>query len=72
MFSSENIQYVYNFHETDLYVNACRGAFRGEHPQWSFFAKIQKSFIADVLLGWKYVSGISFMVEKVYRMSPFV
>ena len=34
--------------------------------------KSQKAFIADVLFGCKYVSGISFIVEKVYRMSLFV
>ena len=37
-----------------------------------FLRKPRKSFIADVHLGSKYVSGISFIVEKVYRMSILV
>ena len=32
----------------------------------------EKSFIVDVRMGSKYVSGITFTVEKVYRMSIFV
>ena len=32
----------------------------------------KKNFILDVRLGSKYASGISFTVEKVYRMSVFV
>ena len=28
IFYSENIQYVYNFYGTGLYVNVCRGVFR--------------------------------------------
>ena len=33
--------------------------------------KSQKTFIVDVLLGSKYASGVSFTVEKVYRVSLF-
>ena len=34
---------------------------------WSFFEKLQKSFIVDAWLGSKYVSGIGFTILKVYR-----
>ena len=51
VFYSKNIQYAYNFYGTDL--NVCRG--------------VGKSFIVDAGLGSKYVSGIGFTVEKVYR-----
>ena len=40
--------------------------------QRMFFAKITKSFIADVRLGSIYASGFGFTVEKVYRMSTFI
>ena len=52
----------YNIYGADLYVNVRGGEFR----------KLQKSFVVDVPLGPKYASGISFTVEKVYRMSIFV
>ena len=38
----------------------------------AFLRKSQKSFIVDVRLGSKYASGISFIVEKVCRMSILV
>ena len=53
---------IYNFYGTDL--NVWRGVFR---TQSNFFVKITKSFIVDARLGSKYVSGIGFTVEKVYR-----
>ena len=62
VFYSKNIQYAYNFYGTDL--NVWRGVFR---TQSNFFVKITKSFIVDARLGSKYVSGIGFTVEKVYR-----
>ena len=66
-FYCKNIQYVYNFYGTELYVNVCRCVFRTQ-PNTNggdSFQKTQESFIADVWLGSKYASGIDFIVEKV-------
>ena len=67
VFYSKNIQYAYNFYETDL--NICRGVFRAQSNIYggASLRKSQKSFIVDARLGSKYVSGIGFTVEKVYR-----
>ena len=56
---------------TDLYVIVCRGAFRGQQNicGGGSLKILQKDFIIDVQMGSKYVSGITFTVEKVYRMS---
>ena len=67
VFYSKNIQYAYNFYGTDL--NVCRGVFRTRSNIYggASLRKSQKSFIVDARLGSKYVSGIGFTVEKVYR-----
>ena len=67
VFYSKNIQYAYNFYGTDL--NVCRGVFRTQSNIYdgAFLRKSQKSFIVDARLGSKYISGISFTVEKVYK-----
>ena len=59
---SENIQYSYNFYGTDLYVNVRRSVFRIHSNIYNgtSLRKSKNSFIADVLLGSKYLSGISF------------
>ena len=57
-------QYGYNFCETDMYVNVCRGVFRTQSN--IFDGKSQKSFTIDVRLDSKYYSGIGFTAEKVY------
>ena len=56
---------------TDLYVIVCRGAFRAQQNicGGASLKILQKDFIIDVQMGSKYVSGITFTVEKVYRMS---
>ena len=74
IFYSENTQYVYNLYGTNLYVNACRVVFRTQSKIYrgDSLRKSQKIFIADVILGSKYASGISFTVEKVYSVSLFV
>ena len=74
LYLHQNIQYLYNFCGTDLYVNVCRGVIK---TQWNIYAgvslsKSQESFIVDVQLGSKYASGIGITVEKVYRMSIFI
>ena len=74
IFHSENIQYAYNFYWTDWTV--CKYKQRRirnpvEYLRWSFLEKIIKNFIADVPVGCKYLSGISFIVEKQYRISVF-
>ena len=63
----KNIQYAYNFYGTDL--NVCRGVFRAQSNIYvgASLQKLQKSFTVDALLGSKYISGIGFTVEKVYR-----
>ena len=74
VYYSKNIKYAYNFHGTDLYINVCRGLFR-IHSNVYGIASLQKSqenFNVDFRLGSKYSSGISFTVEKVYRMSLFI
>ena len=73
IFYSENIQYVYSFYGTNLYVDVCRAAFRTQSNIYSgtFLQKFQKSFIVDILLGSKYASAVSFTVEKVCRVSLF-
>ena len=55
-------------------VNICRGVFRTQSNIYggASLRKSQKSFIVDIRLGFKYASGISFTVEKIYRMSIFV
>ena len=57
-----------------MYVNVCKGVFRTRYIFYggAFLRKSQKSFIIDVRLGSKYTSGISFIVEKVCRMSTLV
>ena len=62
---------MYNFYGTDLYVNVCRGVFKTQSNIYggASLRKSQKSFIVDVLPDSKCASGISFTVEKVYRMS---
>ena len=57
-----------------MYVNICRGVFITQlniHGG-AFLQKSQKSFNLDAQLGSKYVSGIDFRVEQVYRMSIFI
>ena len=70
---NKNIQYAYNFCETDSYGNVCRGVFRTQLNIYGgdSFRTSQENFIADVRLGAKYASGIGFTAEKVYRMSTF-
>ena len=67
VFYSKNIQYAYNFYGTDL--NVWRGILRTQPNIYggASLRKSQKSFIVDARLGSKYVSGIGFTVEKVYR-----
>ena len=57
-----------------MYVNVCRGVFKTQQFIYGgvFLRKSQKSFIANVRLGSKYVCGISFIVENVCRMSILV
>ena len=71
IFYSENIQHVFNFYGTDLYVNVCRGIFRKQSNIYggASLRKSRKFFIVDVLPGSKYTSGIGFTLEKVYKMS---
>ena len=71
VFYSKSIQYAYNFYGTDL--NVCRGVFRTQSNIYggASLRKSQKSFIVDARLGSKYVSGIGFTVEKVYRSHHF-
>ena len=73
IFYSENIQYVYNFYGTDLYVEVCRAVFRTQSNicSGSSLRKSRENFIVDVLLGSKYASAVSFTVEKAYRVSLF-
>ena len=58
---------IYNFYGTDL--NVWRGVFRTQSNIYdgAFLRKSQKSFIVDARLGSKYISGIGFTVEEVYR-----
>ena len=74
MFDSKNIEYAYNFCETDLYVNVCRGVFRTHLNIYgeSSLQKSQKNFIVDIRLSSKYASDIGVTVEKVYRMSTLI
>ena len=67
VFYSKNIQYTYNFYETDL--NVCRGVFRTQSNIYvgASLQKSQKSFIVDARIGSKYGSGIALTVKKVYR-----
>ena len=67
VFYNKNIQYAYNFYGTDL--NVWRGILRTQPNIYggASLRKSQKSFIVDARLGSKYVSGIGFTVEKVYR-----
>ena len=67
MFYSKNIQYAYNFYGTEL--NVCTGVFRTQSNIYggASLGNHKKSFIVDSRLGFKYVSGIGFTVEKVYR-----
>ena len=70
VFYSKNIQYAYNFYGTELYVmyvNVCGG-----EPSRTSLQKSQKSFIVDIRLSSKYVSGKGFTVERAYRMSIFI
>ena len=64
---SENIHYAYNFYGTDVYVSVCRDVFRTQQNicGGDSLRKLQKSFIVDVRMGSKYVSGITFTVRKV-------
>ena len=66
VFYSKNIQYAYNFYGTDL--NVCRGVFRTQSNIYdgAFLQNSQKTFIVDTRLGSKYISGISFTVQKIY------
>ena len=66
-FFRKKIQYAYNFYETDL--NVCRGVFRTKSNIYggASLQKLQKGFIVDAQPGSKYLSGIGFAVEKVYR-----
>ena len=66
-FTATKIQYAYNFYGTDL--NVCKGVLRTHSNIYggASLQKSQKSFIAEARLGSKYVSGIGFTVEKVYR-----
>ena len=52
-----------------LYVNVCRGVFRTQSNTngRASLQKSQKSFIVDAELGSRYISGLGFTVEKVYR-----
>ena len=67
VFYSKNIQYACNFYGTDL--NVCRGVFGTQSNIYggASLRKSQKRFIVDARLGSKYVSGIGFTVEKVYK-----
>ena len=71
VFYSENIQYVYNFYGTNLYVDVCRAAFRTQSNicNGASLGKSRKSFTEVALLGSKYASVISFTAEKIYRAS---
>ena len=71
VFYNKNIQYAYNFYGTDL--NVWRGILRTQSNIYggASLRKSQKSFIVDARLGSKYVSGIGFTVEKVYRSHHF-
>ena len=57
-----------------MYVNICRGVFITQLNIYggTSLQKSQKSFNVDAQLGSKYVSGIGFRVEQVYRMSIFI
>ena len=59
--------YTHNFYGSDL--NVCGGVFRTQSNIYggASLRKSQKGFIVDARLGSKYVSGIGFTVEKVYR-----
>ena len=60
-----------SIYSTEMYVNVCRDVFRILQIIYggAFLRKSQKNFIVNVRLGSKYASGISFLVEKVCRMS---
>ena len=57
-----------------MYVNVCRSIFRTQDiiDGGAFLRKLQKNFLVDVPLVSNYVSGISFIVEQVCRMSILV
>ena len=57
-----------------MHVNICRGLFRSQSNIYggTSLRKPQKGFVVAVQLGSKYVAGIGFAVEKVYRMSVFI
>ena len=59
IFYSENIQYVYNFYGTDLYLDVCRWVFKTQPNIYrgTSSRKSQQSFIIDVLLGSRYLSN---------------
>ena len=67
VFYSKNIQYAYDFYGTDL--NVCRDVFRTQSNIYggASLQNCKKSSIVDARLGSKYVSGIGYTVEKVYR-----
>ena len=67
VFYSKIIKYAYNFYGT--YLNVWSGVFRTQSNIYggASLQKSQKSFIVDVWLGPKYVSGIGFTVEKAYK-----
>ena len=54
---------------THLYVNACRDIFRTQSNIYggASLRISQQSFLVEAQMGSKYVSGIGFTVEKVYR-----
>ena len=75
VFYRKNIQYAYNFYGTDLYPPVCKCMQRRIQNQSNIYRgtslrKSQKSL--DPWMGSKYVSGIDFTVQKVYRMSIFI
>ena len=57
-----------------MHVNICRGLFRSQSNIYggTSLRKPHKGFVVAVQLGSKYVAGIGFAVEKVYRMSIFI
>ena len=70
-FTATKIHYAYNFYGTDM--NVCKGVLRTHSNIYggASLQKSQKSLIAEAQLGSKYVSGIGFTVEKVYRSHHF-
>ena len=66
VFYRENIQYAYNFYETNL--NVCRGVFRTQSNIYggASLQNSQKIFILDARLGFNYASGVRDTVEKLY------